>query len=176
MTIRSPGIFRVRGNDVERAVGADILRLVDVEGNRPGCLPLPGDQRLDMEIFAREHFEIVERARDDGADDHRRRRRPGIAFELEQLMEPDRIFIGRATGSVAIRQRALISPPVDEREDEIRIAGIDASSMVAPYAGVHRCSTWRFTDSTSPARITSSSPSSSAGGGPVRLQAVENAR
>ena len=41
----------VRGDGVERAVGADALRLGDVERDRPSGLALPGDQRLHAEIF-----------------------------------------------------------------------------------------------------------------------------
>ena len=51
----------MRGDGVEHPVRADALRLVDVELNRPRRR-LPGDQRLDLEIFGREDFEVVKRA------------------------------------------------------------------------------------------------------------------
>ena len=93
MTMRSPSMLGVRRDHVERAVGADALRLVDVERDRPGRGALPRDQRLDVEIFGSQHFEIVQRAGNDGADDHRFDVGLGIAFELEQLVKPHRIFV-----------------------------------------------------------------------------------
>ena len=115
----------VRGDGVERPVGADILRFVDIELDRPGRRPLSGDQRFNSEIFVRENFEIVERARDDRPDDHGMHIALRQAFELEQLMEPDRIFVGRPA-------RVGRDPParadvaaVDQGEDEVGIAGID---------------------------------------------------
>ena len=46
------------------------------------------------------------------------------AFEFQKLVEPDRIFVGRRRGSVAIRQQARITV-IDERENDIGVAGID---------------------------------------------------
>ena len=115
----------VRGDGVERAVGADALRLVDVERDRPVRRALPGDQRLDAEIFLGEHFEVVQRARDDGADDHRVDVAAAIAFELEQLVQPDRIFVGGAPriGGDPPARRDLAA--LDQREDDVGVAGID---------------------------------------------------
>ena len=56
-------IFRVGGDGVERPVGADILRLVDVE-LRAASRPRPARRpAASAEIFLGQHFEIVERAR-----------------------------------------------------------------------------------------------------------------
>ena len=51
-------MLRVRRDHVESAVGAHVLRFVNVELERPFGPALPGDQRFDMKIFAREHFEM----------------------------------------------------------------------------------------------------------------------
>ena len=64
------------GDCVERAVSTDALRLSPVERDRPGRRSLPGDQRFNPEIFGAQHFEIVQRARHDGADDHLGPHRP----------------------------------------------------------------------------------------------------
>ena len=147
----------VRGDGVERAVGADVLRLVDVERDRPGRRALARDQRLDLEIFAGEHFEIVQRARHDGADDHRVDVGLGIAFELEQLVQPDGILVGGPPRVGRDPPARLDLAPVDQREDEVGVAGVDGEQhgrALAAHAVVH--------NSTSPAR-TISTPRRGAG-------------
>src|SRR3546814_14198838 len=62
---------RLRRNGVARAVGADRLRLVDLERDAPTRRLAPGDQRLAAEIFVGEQLQLVERARHDGRDDNR---------------------------------------------------------------------------------------------------------
>ena len=116
----------VGGDGVERAVGADIVRLVDVERDRPRRRALPGDQRLDLEIFARQHFEIVERARHHGADDRPRRRRPcAKPSSSSNWWSHTAYWSAVRRGSVAIRQRVRDLAAVDQREDEIGVSGVD---------------------------------------------------
>ena len=45
------GMFGVRGDDVEGAVGADIVRLIDVERHRPARIALSGNQRRLAKVF-----------------------------------------------------------------------------------------------------------------------------
>ena len=84
-----------------------------------------GDQRLDAEIFGREHFEIVQRARHHRADDHRVDVVLGEALEREQLVQPDRIFVGGAARIGRDPPAGADHPVLDQREDEIGIAGVD---------------------------------------------------
>ena len=53
----------------DRAVGADRLRLVDLQRDAPAHRLAARDERVDAEIFDREQLQIVERARHDGGDD-----------------------------------------------------------------------------------------------------------
>jgi hypothetical protein len=48
-----------------------------------------------------------------------------IAFELEQLMKPDSIFVARPPGVGRNPPTRLDLAPSDEREDDIRIARVD---------------------------------------------------
>ena len=120
---------------VERTVGADVLRLVDIELERPVSASLSGDQRFDVEIFAREHFEIVERARDDRADDHGRDIGLRVALKLQQLVKPDGILVRGAPRIGRDAPARLDGPAVDKREDEVRITGIDGEQHGARLRG-----------------------------------------
>jgi len=85
----------MRGDGVERAVGADAARLLDIQLDTPARCALPRHLGLDTEIFAAEHLQIMERARNDDADDHRIDIAPRAPFQLEQLVEPNDIFVRR---------------------------------------------------------------------------------
>ena len=130
-------MFGVGGDGVERAVGADILRLVDVE-LRAARRPRPARRSAARrpEIFVREHFEIVERARDDRADDHRLDVGSAKAFELEQLVQPDRILIGGAPRIGRDPPARLDLAVLDQREDEIGVAGVDGEQHDGVLAAV----------------------------------------
>ena len=117
---------------VERAVRADVLRLVDVKLKRPLGSALSRDQRFDVEIFARKHLQVVERPRHDSANDYGTDVGFGEAFELEQLVQPDRILVGRAPRVGGDPPARLDLAAVDQREDEVRIAGIDRKQHAAP--------------------------------------------
>ena len=123
------------GDRVQRAVGADIVRLIDVERDRPAGRALPRDHRLDMEIFVRQHLEVVKRARHHRADDHRLDVAPRIAFELEQLVKPHRILVGGAARVGGDPPARLDLAAVDQREHQVRVSGIDreqhASSLTS---------------------------------------------
>ncbi len=121
---------RVRRNRVDRAIGAQVLRLIDVQRDAPFERRPTGDQRIMAEIFAGEHFEIVERARDHRGNHHRLDIFPAIAAQREQLAEPDRIFIRRPArigGDAPARLdlATALGSRGDERENHIGISRID---------------------------------------------------
>src|SRR4051794_519203 len=78
-----------------------------------------------------------------------------MAFELEQLVKPHGILVGRAPRIGRDPPARLDRPAIDEREDDVGITGIDRKqhgrALAAPPF-VH--------NSTSPARTMSSAPSS----------------
>jgi hypothetical protein len=114
----------VRRDRVDRAIGAEALRLVDVEDDAPFDRRAPGDQRLAAEILLRQHLEIVQRAGHDGGDDDGVDLAAVIAFEREQLAEPDGIFVRGAARIGGDAPARLDRPPLDQCEDDIGIAGI----------------------------------------------------
>ena len=119
------------GDGVERAVGADAARLLDIELDAPVRDSLPGNERLDLEIFGREHLEIVERAGHHRADDDRFDIVARKPFELQQLMQPDRILIRGAPGIGRDPPARTDDAVLDEREDKVRIAGIDGEEHLS---------------------------------------------
>src|SRR6476620_563604 len=129
----------MRCDGVERAVGPYVLRLVDVELDWPLGASLAGDDRLDLEIFPREDFEIVERAGDHGTDDHRVDRFLLVIFELEQLMKPDRIFVAGPPRVGRDAPARLDLALVNQCEDEVRIAGVDGKKHGSALATVTAC-------------------------------------
>ena len=113
------------GNGVQYAVGADAGGLLDIELHAPARRALPRDQRRRVEIFLRQHFEIVQRARDHRADDHRLDVASGIAFELQQLVKPNGILVGGAARVGGDAPARADFAAFDKREDEVGISGID---------------------------------------------------
>ena len=148
MTIRSPGWCAMRGDRVERAVGADRRRLDDVEldaVDRPAAARRRA--RSTPKYLLAEHLQIVERARHDRADDDGGHVVAGEAFELEQLVQPHRIFVG---GAARIGgdppARADLPAFVHQREDDVGVAGIDREQHGArPQSRKTSpaCMTWR---------------------------------
>ena len=123
---------RVRGHDVERAVGADAFGLDHVERDRPPARAR--DDRLLPEIFLREHGQVVERARHDGGDDDA----PDVGLG-DSLRAPSNWCSHTAyssavrRGSVAIRQRVRISPPsATSAKTTLVFPASIASSMARP--------------------------------------------
>src|SRR6478672_523730 len=114
----------MRRDGVERAVGADILRLVDIELQRPCGGALPGDDRRLAEIFLGQDFKVVESARNDGADDHPVDLVARVAFELEQLVEPDRILIGRPARVTGDPPARLDLGAVHEGEHQVCVSDV----------------------------------------------------
>ena len=51
MTIEIARMLGMRGDGIERAVGADILRLVDIELHRPASSPCPATNGVFLKYF-----------------------------------------------------------------------------------------------------------------------------
>src|SRR4029079_13839351 len=97
---------------------------------------------------------MCERARDDGADDHAIDLVARKSFELEQLVKPDAILVGGPARVGGDPPAFLDLALVHQREDEVRIPGVDGKQhggALAVSAAVH--------NSTSPARTISRRPS-----------------
>lgn len=137
----------VRGDHVHRTVRPDILRLVDVEGDAPFDRRAPGDQRVDAEIFRCQHLQVVERAGHHGGDDNGLDILAVMAFQLEQLVQPDGILIGGATRVGGDPPARLDRVTLDQREDDIGIPCVDRKQ----HAGRIPCSVARYSRKTSPA-------------------------
>jgi hypothetical protein len=65
------------------------------------------------------------RARNDRADDHRVDGIARMAFELEQLVQPDCILIGGAARIGGDAPTRADLPLLHQREDEVGVSGID---------------------------------------------------
>ena len=108
---------------IERAI-RPASWVVDIEFETPLRPVLPRNERRDAEIFFRQDGEIVDRA---GTTE------PMMTWSISPLSKPRTSASWSShtaysspvrRGSVAIRQRAFISRPVDQREDDIGISDI----------------------------------------------------
>ena len=77
-------------------------------------------------------MKIMQRARHDGGDDDAGHVLARIAFQREQLAEPHRIFVARAARIGCDAPAALDRPPVEQREDHVRVPGIDGKQHESP--------------------------------------------
>src|SRR5207237_7918807 len=116
---RRTAVRRVRGDAVHDAIGADFLRIVDV--NRDAGLHARLDEdRIDVEVLP-DH-------RRDGKIQRRNDRRDDRAFEhgrADELSREDAVFVRRsfARGGQSPRADELFAAV--ETEDYVRVADID---------------------------------------------------
>ena len=133
--------------DQPQEVGADLLRLVHLDLEAP-IQHRARDQRLIAEPVAAQAAQIVERHRDDRADDaapYMRRAQAGI---LHQRQQPDGVFVARAVRVGGDAPTAAPFRTVMHGEDNIGVAGINREKhRVVPsprphgrHAGIHQ---WR---------------------------------
>jgi hypothetical protein len=119
-----PDIALMRRQGVQQTVGADLRRAVhqDLEAPVQGGA---GDQRLDAEPVAAEAAQVVERRRDDGADDGAADLRGLQPSTFDQRQEPGGIFIRGALRIGADTPPAAPLAAVMDGEDDVGVAGID---------------------------------------------------
>lgn len=125
----------MRSENVERAVGAQRGRLVDVDLEAPARRALSGEERCDAEILLAQHGEVVIGARDHRGDDDLgdvRALKPSI---LSSWSSHTAYSSPVRRGSVAIRQRARMlwvpsSAQVNSAKTTLVFPTSAASSMV----------------------------------------------
>ena len=113
------------GDRVEHPVRADRFRLGDVEGDPPFDRRLAGHERRHPEIFGGQHLKIVQRPRHHRADDHRLDIGLGIAFQREELMQPDCILVCRPPRIGRDPPAGADSAVLHEGEDKVGVPGVD---------------------------------------------------
>ena len=96
-----------------------------IERDTPIRRRLAGNDRLDLEILGGKHGKIVRRARHHGGDDDRVNVLTAVAFDREKLEQPDGIFVRRAARVGRDPPATLDVTPVDERELDVGVAGVD---------------------------------------------------
>ena len=94
--------------------------------------PCPATSGSRWKYLEASTSKVVKRAGNDGADDHRFDIGLRIAFELEQLMKPHRIFVRRAprVGRDAPPRPDLAR--LDQGKDQVGVPGIDREQHARP--------------------------------------------
>ncbi len=114
----------VAGQRVQQAVGADFVRIVDLDLETP-VERGPSDQRLDMKPLPAEPAQMVQRGRDDSADD---RGADLVALEVakrQQAVEPNGIFV---RGALCVRADPPDASPagrIVDCEHDVGVARVD---------------------------------------------------
>ena len=108
-----------------RPIRADRLRFLDIQRDAKPRWIASCDQGLHAEIFDGQHLKIMQRTRNDGADDDTRHCRTIPAVQRQQLTQPHRIFVCRPARIGRNAPARDDSFAVDQREHDIGIAGVD---------------------------------------------------
>ena len=125
MTISSPVIFGVGGDGVQRAVGADIVRLVDVERIGHAAAPCPAISGATPKYLlastsrlwsARGTTVPMMTAVDVAC---------GKPSSSSNWWSQTAYWSAVRRGSVAIRQRVRMLPALDQSEDDVGVPGVD---------------------------------------------------
>ena len=122
----------MRRDGVNRPVRAQAAGFLDIDFEAIGRRPFARNDRFDAKVLVRQHLQIVNRTRHDRCNDNLIDCLSRMAFDLEQLHQPYRIFI---TGAARISRDppARLDRPrltrcgsgFEQGKNHICVAGID---------------------------------------------------
>ena len=121
----------MRGNGVDKAVGTDGGRAIDLNLDAEIDVGIAHHDRLAFEISAAEHPQIEQRGRHDGRDDGGSRNRQKVKpCSCSNGWQQNGIFVGRARGFGDGAPFGADILAVMDGEDDVGIAGVDGEKHV----------------------------------------------
>ena len=117
-------VFLMRCEDIEGTVRAQRTGLIDIDRKGPGRITLPSDDRRLAEILLRKHCEVVIGARHDRSENELSDIFAREAFDLQELEQPDRIFIARPARIGGNTPARAYLATFEQGEDDICVSDI----------------------------------------------------
>ena len=114
----------VRGHGIHRTVRAQRSRIVDIDAQSVFDRLFTRYQRIAVEVFLRQHLDVVQRARHHGRHDHPVDHVRLIALQAKQLQQPDRVFVRGAARVGGDPPTPEDRAPVNQGKNDIGVADV----------------------------------------------------